>query len=136
MLNKLQLIGFCGKEPEIKEFGNGNKVASFTIATSESWKDKKTGEKKTDTQWHNVSVFGPLVGVVEKYIKKGLKLYIEGKIKYESYEKDGQTKYITKIICNNLIMLDSKPASNNQNNVQNSAPVNEPQNIDTEDLPF
>ena len=106
-VNKVILIGNVGKEPEIKTFGNDNKVASFSLATTESYKDK-TGQRVNNTEWHNVVIFGNLTGIVEKYVHKGDKLYIEGKIKTEMYEKDGAKKYVTKIICTQLTMLGSK----------------------------
>ncbi|RLD26272.1 MAG: single-stranded DNA-binding protein [Bacteroidetes bacterium] len=114
MLNKVQLIGNLGKDPEIKEFENGNKVANFSIATSESYKNK-SGERVTNTEWHNVTVFGNLVDIIEKYVKKGSKIYIEGKLKTRSWEKDGEKKYITEIVLEQfrggMVMLDSKPSS-------------------------
>jgi single-strand DNA-binding protein len=118
-VNKVILIGNVGANPEIKTFDNGNKVAGFTMATSESYKDKQ-GEKVTTTEWHNCKVYGNLCNVVENYIKKGSKLFIEGKIKTT---KTDEGKYFTNIIVLNLTMLDSKPSqeTNNQNN--HKAPV-------------
>jgi len=86
-INKVILIGNVGKDPEIRTFGNGGKVANFSIATSESWKDKRTGERKEKTDWHNISVFNDgLVGVIERYVKKGDKLYIEGKLQTRKWQ--------------------------------------------------
>jgi len=105
MLNKVTLVGNVGQSPEIKDL-NGNKIAKFSLATSEKYTNKG-GEKINNTEWHNIVIFGKLAGVVEKYVKKGDKLYIEGKIKTNSYEKDGIKRYSTSIICNNMIMLGS-----------------------------
>lgn len=98
-INKVILVGSVGKEPEIKTTNFG-KIASFSLATSESWKDKNTGEKKEKTEWHNVSVMNEsLANVVERYVTKGSKLYIEGKLQTEKYTgKDGVEKYTTKVV--------------------------------------
>jgi single-strand DNA-binding protein len=114
-LNKVQLIGNLGQEPEIKSFSNGNRVANLSIATSETWKDKTTGEKKEKTEWHRVSVFNEnLVGIIEKYLKKGSKVYIEGQLETRSYDKDGEKRYTTEIVLRNyssqIIMLGGKDA--------------------------
>lgn len=114
-LNKVQLIGNVGKDPEIRTFQkSGNKFASFTVATSESWKDKNTGEKKTNTQWHRISVFNEsIVEFVEKYLKKGNKVYIEGQIETRKYQdKDGVEKTSFEVVLKQykgvLTILDSK----------------------------
>lgn len=97
-VNKATILGNVGQEPEIKTFDNGNKVANFSIATSEKWKDKQ-GDPQESTEWHNIAVFGKLADIVEKYVKKGQQLYIEGKIKTRSWEdKEGNKKYTTEII--------------------------------------
>lgn len=113
-LNKVQLIGNLGRDPEIKTFENGGKVANLAIATSESWKDKTTGERKEKTEWHRVSIFNDgLVGVVEKYLKKGAKVYIEGQLETRKWtDKDGKDQYSTEIVLRpysgELQMLDAK----------------------------
>ncbi len=112
-VNKVILVGNLGNDPEIRTFGNGGKVANFTLATSENWRDKKSGEKKEKTEWHRVAVFGEgLVGVVERYVKKGSKLYIEGKLQTRKWQdRDGNDKYTTEIVLQGpgttLTMLDS-----------------------------
>ena len=86
-LNKVMLIGNLGRDPEIRSFSNGSKVANLRIATSEKWKDKNTGEKKEKTEWHTVSVFNDgLVGVIERYLKKGSKVYIEGQLETRKWQ--------------------------------------------------
>lgn len=108
-VNKVILVGTLGKDPETKYMPSGNAVTSFSVATSESWKDK-SGEKQESTEWHNITMFGKLAEIAEKYLKKGSKVYLEGKIKTEKYQaKDGTEKSITKIVCHELQMLDSKP---------------------------
>lgn len=110
-LNKASIIGNVGKDPEIRSMQSGDKVASFSIATSEKWKDK-SGEQKEKTEWHNIVVFGNLVKVVEQYVSKGSKLYIEGKLQTRSWEQNGEKKYTTEIVLqgfdSKLIMLDSR----------------------------
>lgn len=107
MLNKVELIGNLGKDPEVKTFEGGNQVASFSIATSEKYKNKE-GELVQDTEWHNVVFWGKLAGVIEKYVNKGDRLYVSGKIKTRSYEAEGGTKYITEIIGREMIMLSTR----------------------------
>lgn len=106
-VNKVILVGNVGNDPEVKHLDQDVKVAKFRMATSESYK-AKNGEKIETTEWHNIVVWRGLAGVVEQYVKKGSKLYIEGKITYRQYEKDGDTKYFTEIVANNMVMLDSK----------------------------
>ena len=103
--NKVQLIGRLGQEPEIVTFADGNKMAKFSLATDDSYKDK-TGQKVERTYWHNVVVKNGLVNVVENYVVKGQEIAIEGKLTNRSYEdKDGNTRYITEVLCNELLML-------------------------------
>jgi single-strand DNA-binding protein len=116
-LNKVLLIGRLGNDPEIKQMQNGKSVARLSIATSESWKDKNTGEKKEKTEWHRVVIFNEgLVGVVQKYLKKGAQVYIEGQLNTNKYtDSNGQEKYSTQIVLqgysSSLTMLDGKNSS-------------------------
>ena len=113
-MNKVILIGNAGKDPEIINFENGNKLAKFTLATTEFYKDK-SGEKASETTWHNLTVFGPVASVVEKYIKKGAKIAIEGKIQIREYEtKDGEKKRSFEIVVKELMLLDSKKQTGEQ----------------------
>lgn len=113
-LNKVILIGNLGRDPEIRNTNDGKEIASLTIATSESWKDKMTGEKKEKTEWHRVVIFSEgLVSVVKNYTKKGSKIYIEGSLQTRKWvDNTGQEKYTTEIVLQNfnsqLILLDSK----------------------------
>jgi single-strand DNA-binding protein len=112
-VNKVILVGNLGKDPEIRAFQNGGRVASFSVATSESWKDKATGEKKDRTEWHRISVLNDkLIEIVERYIKKGSKVYIEGQLETRKWtDKDGQEKYSTEVVLRpfrgEITMLDS-----------------------------
>jgi single-strand DNA-binding protein len=104
--NSVQLIGRLGKDPEVKTFNNSKK-ASFSIATTDSYKNQK-GEKIEDTQWHNIVIWGKLAGVAEKYLKKGQEVAIEGKLIHRQYETNGEKRYVTEINVNDLLMLGGK----------------------------
>jgi single-strand DNA-binding protein len=104
--NSVQLIGRLGKDPEVKTF-NSSKKASFTLATTDAYKNQK-GEKVEDTQWHNIVIWGKLAGVAEKYLKKGQEVAVEGKLIHRAYETSGEKKYITEINVNDLVMLGGK----------------------------
>jgi single-strand DNA-binding protein len=116
-INKVILVGNVGNDPEIKTMQSGDRVANLSIATSESWKDKATGERKEKTEWHRVVVFNQnLVGIVESYIKKGSKVYVEGQLETRKWtDKDGNDKYTTEIVLTRfkgeITMLDSKGSS-------------------------
>ena len=119
-VNKVILLGNLGADPEIRAMQSGNKVASFSLATSKRWKDKSTQEQKEKTSWHKVVVFGDgLVDIVEKYVKKGSKIYIEGELQTRKWQdQDGNDRYTTEVILqgynSNLTLLDSRNSSNNQ----------------------
>ncbi|MBK5278796.1 MAG: single-stranded DNA-binding protein [Bacteroidia bacterium] len=105
--NSVNLIGRLGKDPEVKTFGK-NQKASFSIATSDSYKNQK-GEKVEDTQWHNIVIWGKLADVASKYLKKGAEVAVEGKLIHRAYETDkGEKKYVTEINVNDFLMLGSK----------------------------
>ncbi len=103
-LNKVMLIGNLGADPEIRSFQNGGKVANLRIATSEQWKDKATGERKEKTEWHTVAIFSEgLVSVVERYLKKGSKVFVEGKLQTRKWQdQNGQDRYSTEIVIQGL----------------------------------
>ena len=113
-LNKVTLIGHLGKNPEIRTFQNGGRAANFSLATSESWKDKDTGEKKERTEWHYITIFSDgLVTVAEKYLKKGSKVYLEGRLETRKFkDREGIERYITEIALRpysgELLLLDRK----------------------------
>lgn len=106
--NKVQLIGNLGNDPEIITLESGKKLAKISIATNETYKNAQ-GEKVTDTQWHNVVAWNKTAEIIEKYLQKGSEVAIEGKLTSRSYEdKDGTKKYITEIVCNEMLMLGGK----------------------------
>lgn len=110
-LNRASLIGRLGKDPEIRSMQNGDKVASFPVATGEKWKDKNSGEEKERTEWHQVVVFGPLVRVIEQYLEKGKRVFIEGAIRTRKWQdKEGNDRWSTEIVLSGfdakMIMLD------------------------------
>ena len=121
-LNKVQLIGRLGADPEIKQMVDGKNIARLSIATSQSWKDKSTGERKEKTEWHRVVIFNEgLINVIQQYLKKGANVYLEGQLATRKWrdEKSGQDKYSTEIVLqgynSSLTMLDGKNKSNNSN---------------------
>tara|TARA_B100002052_G_scaffold198093_1_gene180764 strand:- start:278 stop:736 length:459 start_codon:yes stop_codon:yes gene_type:complete len=126
-LNKVQLIGRLGADPEIKQMVNGKNVARLSIATSQSWKDKSSGERKEKTEWHRVVIFNEgLVNIVQQYLKKGANIYLEGQLTTRKWrdEKSGQDKYSTEVVLqgynSSLTMLDGKSKSNNSNEPQDN----------------
>lgn len=138
-VNKIILVGNVGKDPEVRHLDSGVAVASFSLATSETYKNKD-GQKVTNTEWHNIVLWRGLAEVAEKYVKKGNPLYIEGKIRTRSWDdKDGNKRYTTEIVADNMQMLGSKQSSEEE---ASSAPENaaavDIENIPTEgdDLPF
>jgi single-strand DNA-binding protein len=144
-VNKVILIGRLGKDPEIRNLESGVSVANFTMATTETYRDRNSGEKKEITEWHNIVVWRGLADVASKYLHKGDLVYIEGKIRSRSYEKEGQTKYITEIVADNMTMLGSKGGASSGSSASEygQAPAagvekmagSSPQN-DGDDLPF
>lgn len=110
-VNKVILIGRLGKDPEIRNLENGVSVANFTMATSESYKDRTTGEKKEVTEWHNIVLWRGLAEISQKYLHKGDLVYIEGKLRTRSWEKEGVTRYTTEIVADNMTMLGSRSGS-------------------------
>jgi len=113
-VNKVILVGNVGKDPETRTFSNGGKVCNFSLATSESWRDKQSGEKRESTQWHNIAIFNEnLVKVVENYVKKGTKLYLEGQIQTRKWQdRDGNDRWTTEVVLQRfrgeLVLLDSR----------------------------
>ena len=106
--NKVQLIGNLGNDPEIITLDGGRKLAKFSIATNETYKNQK-GEKVTDTQWHNIVAWGKTAEIIENYVTKGKEVAVEGKLTSRSWDdKEGNKRYITEVVCNELVMLGSK----------------------------
>ena len=109
-VNKVILVGNVGNDPEVRYMPNGNAVANVSVATSDSWKDRNTGDQQERTEWHRVVFFNRLAEIVEQYVKKGTKLYLEGRLQTRSWEQDGAKRYSTQIVANEMQMLDSRGA--------------------------
>ena len=143
-INKAIIVGNLGKDPETRYTPSGTAIASFSVATSESWKDKQTGEKQERTEWHRIEAFGKLAEIIGEYLKKGSQVYIEGKLRTDEYEKDGIKRYSTKIIADEMQMLGSKeggasdrseqPRQQPQANRQPPRPA--PDDFDDDEIPF
>lgn len=132
-VNKVILLGNLGKDPEVRRLDDGRAVANFSLATSETYKNK-SGEKVTNTEWHNIVLWSPLADIAENYLKKGSQVYIEGKISNRSYEdKDGVKKYISEVVGREITLLGRPPEQ--QDNTQNN-PYENKNNSDEDDLPF
>lgn len=135
-VNKVILVGNLGKDPEVRHLENGRARASFSLATNETYKNKE-GEKVTNTEWHNVVLWTPLAEIAEKYLTKGRQVYIEGKLSTRSYEdKEGNIKYITEVVGQNLTLLGSKNSSSEPVDPESLHQSNEASNPETDDLPF
>ena len=139
-LNKVLLIGRLGADPEIKQMSNGKNVARMSLATSDSWKDKNTGEKKEKTEWHRVVIFNEgLVNIVQQYLKKGAQIYIEGQLTTRKWkdEQSGQDKYSTEIILqgyNSTLKMLNTRISNDLSGKDSEAISNENQSAPLNDL--
>ena len=150
-VNKVILLGNLGRDPEIRSMQSGSKMASFSIATSKRWKDRNTQEQKEKTSWHNIVIFGDgLVDIVEKYVKKGSKIYVEGELQTRKWQdQDGNDRYTTEVVLQgyncNLTLLDSRNTtssstsenqiSNDNSNSEISSEPTDSSNLD-EDIPF
>lgn len=136
MKNKVNLIGRLGDNPEIKNFDEGLKIANVKLATSEKYTNKQ-GEKVEETQWHSLVFFGKKAEIVEKFLNKGDMIDVEGKIKYESYDKDGEKKYFTRIHCSDIVMLGGNRNDSNSNSAMNVPSQQVPSyEDDSNSLPF
>lgn len=146
-VNKVILIGNLGKDPEVRHLENGAVVANFSIATSESYIDKTTGEKREVTDWHNIVAWRGLAKITESYLKKGMKVYIEGKLRTRSWQDESKTtRYTTEVIADNMTMMsraetgaNPNPQANYPKSVENTPSQPMEQNIqadEEDDLPF
>ena len=141
-VNKVILVGNLGQKPEIRYTKDSKPIASFSIATSESWKDTTTGDMVEKTEWHNVTFFGRIAEVAEQYLDKGSKVFVEGKLQTDKWEdENGNKRSATKIIGNNMQMLDSRGSNNSSSfdessSVQNEAPASQEGSFSEEDIPF
>ena len=145
-VNKVILIGNLGQDPEVRYMPNGNAVANVTVATSESWKDKNSGETQERTEWHRVVFFGRLAEIVGEYLKKGSKVYVEGRLQTRKWQdQSGQDRYTTEIVADQMQMLDSRgsggsAAFEGNRPAQQSAPAAaaaaSPDDAFDDDIPF
>ena len=141
-VNKVILVGNLGQKPEIRYTKDSKPIASFSIATSESWQDKTTGDMVEKTEWHNVTFFGRIAEVAEQYLDKGSKVFVEGKLQTDKWEdENGNKRSATKIIGNNMQMLDSRGSNNSSSfdessSAQNEAPASQEGSFSEEDIPF
>ncbi|MFH0990726.1 MAG: single-stranded DNA-binding protein [bacterium] len=134
-INKAILIGHIGKDPELRYTNSGVAVATFSLATNESWKDPE-GNVQERTQWHNIVVWRKLAEVCGEYLKKGSKIYMEGRIQYRNYDdKNGVKRYVTEIVMDELVMLDSRGSSGGGSEYT-APPSEEPAGGKSDDLPF
>ena len=147
-INKVILVGNVGTDPEVRYMPSGGAVTNITLATSESWKDKQTGQPQERTEWHRLVFFNRLAEIAGEYVRKGSKLYVEGSLRTRQWEQDGVKRYTTEIVANEMQMLDSKPNQNQANNGQSRLATQAPAqhgtptqpNIDNgfpdDDIPF
>jgi len=144
-VNKAIVVGNLGADPETRYTQGGTAITEIRVATSESWKDKQTGEQQERTEWHRVTFFGKLAEIAGEYLKKGGQVYVEGKIQTDEYEKDGIKRYSTKIIADQMQMLGSKdsgerrapgPARGAQSAPRQAAPAQAADTFDDDEIPF
>jgi single-strand DNA-binding protein len=121
-INKVILVGNVGQDPETRYMPNGGAVTNLSLATSETWKDKNTGEQQERTEWHRVVFYQRLAEIVAEYVKKGSKLYVEGRLQTRSWEQDGIKRYTTEIIASEMQMLDGRSGGEGGGSWQPSAP--------------
>ena len=139
-LNKVMLIGNLGRDPELKATPSGSQVATFSIATNRKWKDKN-GELQEETQWHNIVAWGPPAEFLATYLKKGSRLYVEGRLTHRSWEdQSGQKRYMTEVVVENFVPLDAAPEGSRGTKREPIPPPPEPPEAggptDGEDVPF
>lgn len=116
-VNKVILVGTCGQDPEVRYLPNGNAVTNLSLATSEQWTDKQTGQKVEKTEWHRVSMFGKVAEIAGEYLRKGSQVYIEGKLQTREWEKDGIKRYTTEIVVDmqgTMQLLGGRPQQGDQ----------------------
>lgn len=128
-INKVILVGNLGNDPEAKYMPNGDAVTNITVATSESWKDKQTGQQQERTEWHRIVFFRKLAEIAAKYLKKGSKVYIEGSLRTRKWQaQDGSDRYSTEVVASEMQMLDGRDGSQSTNSQTNTQPATPPQN--------
>jgi single-strand DNA-binding protein len=149
-VNKVILVGNLGADPEVRYTPSGTAITTIRIATSESWKDKQTGEQQERTEWHRIKFFGRLAEIAGEYLKKGSQVYVEGKLRTQEYEKDGQKRYSTDVIADEMQMLGTRGGESSQSGSRAprsnapapsaAAPSNDPSGpgggFDDDEIPF
>ncbi len=136
-VNKVIIVGRLGKDPEVRYTPSGAAVANFTVATSEEWKDRDSGEKQERTEWHRIVAWRRLGEICGEYLHKGKEVYIEGRLQTRSWEdRDGNTRYTTEIVAQNMQMLGSPGKKGRAESPDESFPGEEPVNIPDDDIPF
>jgi len=138
-VNKVILVGNLGKDPEVRTLESGTKVVGFSLATSEKYKDKVTGEQRVQTDWHNIVMWRNLAEIADKYLRKGMQVYIEGKLRTRSWQdRDGNNRYTTEVVADNMVMMSRSSSDSNSNNaVSPENHSNGPGENDVpDDLPF
>ncbi|MBL7854908.1 MAG: single-stranded DNA-binding protein [Cyclobacteriaceae bacterium] len=142
-VNKVILVGRLGKDPEVRNLESGATVCNFTLATSETYRDKTTGDRKEVTEWHNIVLWRGLADIAAKYLHKGDMVYIEGKLRTRSWEKEGVTRYTTEVVGDNMTMLSTRGGGSSNTERSSGGGYSAPQeefkptaDTATDDLPF
>ena len=136
-INKVILVGRLGRDPEVRYTPSGATVANFSIATSDEWKDKETGQKQEKTEWHKIVAWRRLGEICGEYLRKGKQVYIEGKLQTRSWEdRDGNKRYTTEIVAQSMQMLDAQPRDMKVDPADPGFPVEEPITVPEDDIPF
>jgi single-strand DNA-binding protein len=134
-VNKVIIIGRLGQDPEVKYLADGTAVCRMSVATSEKWTDKQTGEKKETTEWHRVNLWRRLAEIAGEYLRKGSQCYVEGKLQTRSWEKDGEKRYSTEIVANSIQLLDKRDGGTASKEYYGDPPPERGAPVD-DDIPF
>lgn len=135
-LNRATILGRLGSDPDVKTLQGGNTVATLSIATSEKWKDKNSGQDQERTEWHRVVVWGKGAEIIQKYVKKGQQLYIEGKLQTRKWDKDGVTMYTTEIVATNFVLIGGGGSGSGRPPGPTENDYNGPSFDSSEEIPF
>ena len=133
-VNKVMLLGNLGRDPEVRTFPNGDSVCNFSIATSTSWKDKNSGEKKEKTEWHNIVMYRKLAEIAGEYLKKGSSVFVEGSLQTRKWQtKEGQDRYTTEVVADTMQMIGGKDNRNSSSNESDDGFNQEPERVSQND---